>query len=141
MQITCNKNIWIKAQKVLLFLSCIFFAPHSYPASPNNNENLNEIKTSEPPVESTTLKERVSTQTANPQIIEIFNSTLFDTEPKKQKDSSFMWLHDPDLKEKRSEIIGSKLSTFEAWWKIDLEAFLLDDQFNYTEVVRTKSEH
>ena len=109
-------------------------ASHSYSSSPNSNE----IQTSESPVKPTSLKERVSKQKANPQIIEIFNSTLFDTEPKEKKDTSFMWFHDPELKEKRTEIIDSKLSSFEAWWKIDLEAFLLDDQFNYTEVVRTK---
>ena len=133
MRIACNKNIWAKIQKVLFFLACLFVASHSYPSSSNSDE----IQTSEP-TKSTTLRERVAKQKANPQIIEIFNSTLFDTEPKEEKDTSFMWLHDPDLKEKRSKIIGSKISSFEAWWKIDLEAFLLDAQFNFTQVVRTK---
>ena len=138
MRIACNKNIWIKAQKVLFFLTCLFVASHSYSLSKNNNKHSNEIQTSETQVESVSLRERISEQKANPQIIEIFNSTLFNTKSTEKKDTSFMWLHDTELQEKRSEIIGSKTSIFEAWWKIDLDAFLLEDRLNYTEVVRTK---
>ena len=113
------------------------------------NSNNSQIKTSELPEEDFKIKtqpslnEQINKQSPNPQIIEIFNSTLFDktffeTNTKKSKHSPLIWLQDLEIKEKRSKIIGSKQNTFEAWWKISSEAYLLRARTDYAALIRSR---
>jgi len=84
------------------------------------------------------LSEKVSKESVNPQIIEIFDSTLFNSESEYLKSPSFMWLHNPEIKRGRSQIIGSQNSIFEVWWKMDLDGILQQDRIDATAVVRTR---
>lgn len=150
MREVCNKKMWAGIQKAICFLTFLLFMPISHAA--NTNKTLSQIKTSEIQeededlrikIQTPSLNEQINNQSANPQIIEIFNSTLFDktffeTKTKRSKPSPLMWLHNPEIQEKRSQIIGSQPNTFEAWWKIRSEAFLLSARTDYAALVRSR---
>ncbi len=140
----CKKQAWVILKKVLCFLMLsLLFIPISLAADPGKSQ----IKISEPQEETeATLNEKINKESANPQIIEIFNSTLFDktffdTSSKRKRSRpspSLMWLHDPEIQEKRSQVIGSESNIFESWWKINLGGFSLEDDLDFTQVIRTK---
>ena len=144
----CKKQTCAEIQKAFCFLIFLLFIPLSHAA----NTNDSQIKISETQEENEdlkikiqpTLNEKLNKESANPQIIEIFNSTLFDKNSfdtntkRKVRPSSLLWLHDPEIQEKRDKILGSQQNNFESWWKINLEGFLLSDRLDYTQVIRTK---
>ena len=148
----CKKQAWAGIQKAFYFLVFLLFISISHAA--NSNKSQIKISTTQEENEDLkiktepTLNEKINKESANPQIIEIFNSTIFDktffetntnTKTKRSKPSSSrMWLHDPEIQEKRNKVIGSQSNTFESWWKIDLEGFLSKDDLDYTQVIRTK---
>lgn len=142
----CKKQVWARIQNAFCLLSFLLFIPVSHTA--NTNESQIKISTQEEKnlkiKTQPTLREKINKESANPQIIEIFNATLFDkpffdTNTKRSKSSPpLMWLHDPEIKEKRSQITGSEQNIFESWWKIDLSGFLLRDNLDYSSVIRTK---
>ena len=148
----CKKQAWAEIWKASFFLVFpLLFMPFSHAADTNKSQ----IKISEPQEETENLKikteptlnEKINKESANPQIIEIFNSTLFDkdffdtntkTRRRSRTSAPLMWLHNPEIQEKRSQVIGSESNTFESWWKINLGGFLLQDDLDYTQVIRTK---
>ncbi len=71
--------------------------------------------------------EKFKEENAKTQLIDIFDSSLFDTPPTYLKPLP-NWLHDSDLIEKRSQIIGSQSGTFEGWWKMAIDGFSFQSQ-------------
>ena len=139
-----NKKIGKKIQKAMYFLIFLLLTPISYSNTSSNKNSIkisnstaqkDKINTSPAPL---SLDEQIKNKSANPKIIEIFDSTLFNRSAENSDSSSFMWLHNPKIKENRSKILGIHSSTFETWWKIGLDGFLLKDRLDYTEVIRTR---
>ncbi len=136
-----NKKLWIEPQEALCFLILLFCTPLSHSLveqSKIKTSNIQEKEESfkiETQVMPVILSKKISKENTNPKIIEIFDSALFDV---KMSDPSLMWLNDPDIQEKRSEIIGSQLSTFTVWWKIGMDGFLLQDRLDYTQAIQTR---
>ena len=139
MHLFCNKkgrNVWI----AICFLLFLLIPPFAY--SVPENQNPSQIKISNKSTDDQIIKTQPdntkdSKQKNNPPLIEIFNSTLFDTSPT-DTSSSLMWLHNPETQEKRSEVIGVQSNIFEGAWKFGLEGFLLNSKLDFTEIIRTR---
>ncbi|MDE0119271.1 MAG: hypothetical protein OXM55_04595 [Bdellovibrionales bacterium] len=140
--------------RVQLFICCLVFlfcVPFSYSEpSPEAYLPPPQVKTSEEIPEEDfkiktqdtipSLSEKIREESANPQIIEVFDSALFDTKKEEKPDpsSSLIWLHDPKIQEKRSKIIGSQTSTFETFWKMNLDGVLLNDTNTDIQMIQTR---
>ena len=143
MRIFCNKKIWRNVWKATCFLIFLLLIPfaHSVP----ENQNPSQIKSSKNSKDNRIIKtqsdntdlNKTDKKKSNSKLIEIFNSTLFSTSPT-DTNSSYMWLHDPETQEKRSEVIGAQSNIFEGSWKFGLEGFLLNSRTDFTEVIRTR---
>ena len=145
-----NKKIQKRIQKLIFCLVFLLCVPFSYSEpSPETYTDFPQIKTSEETQEedfkiktqdvTPSLSEKISEESANPQIIEVFDSALFDTNTEKHdSSSSLIWLHDPEIQEKRSKIIGSESNIFETFWKMHLNGFLLEDDITYIQMAQTR---
>ncbi|MDE0518424.1 MAG: hypothetical protein OXH36_02545, partial [Bdellovibrionales bacterium] len=128
----CDKKTRSKVQPFICCLVFLFCVPFSYsesslevhtsssPVRISENQNTNfKIKTQDT---IPSLSEKIREESANPQIIEVFDSALFDTKKEEKRDSSpLIWLHDPEIQKERSQIMGSQSSTFETFWKMNLD--------------------
>ena len=147
-----KEKIWKRDLCIFLcFPAFLLFTPTSHSdtsknhntASPqiNTNQNLQseteELKIKTQPTAPSVLK-NMDEEDTNTNLIDVFNTTLFETSETTDPSSSLIWLHNPEIKEKRNKIIGSQSNIFESWWKIRLDAFLLENRLDYTEVIRTR---
>lgn len=137
-----ERSVW-KAICFPTFLFIVYVLPlNTYSKNQNPVNNSFKIKTSTQEHTETqdtpSLTETIDKQTANPNIIEVFDSTLFD-ETTEVLDQPFpIWLHNPEIQEKRSKIVGTQSSSFESWWKMELDGFLQEDRIDYRALMRTR---
>ena len=135
------KKTWKKIWKTICFsaflLFTLLFSLNSY-----SDKNSFKIKTSveedTEPQNISPLKEVIDKQTANPKIIEVFNSTLFDENTKVLGHPSLIWLSNPEIKEKRKQIVDAQAGAFEFYWKMDLDGFLQEDRLDSRGLMRTR---
>ncbi len=138
------KNKKIAMPRALHLFCCALFLLCPFVFALDTSQQKPTIKTTEIQSDQTlpsTLKGKIKDSTGHPQIIEIFDSALFGPgapDSSAVSDSSFMWLHDPGIQEKRSKIIGSEAGSFSVWWKIGMDGFLLKDRLDYTQSIQTR---
>ena len=138
-----QQKIQIRTQKALIFWGLLFLFLSSAQAenketSQTKKNTLSSKKIKIQEASPVNLNQKIEEQRANPQLKEIFHSTLFDHQTNSKKHPSLTWLKDTKIQEKRSQIIGSQSNTFETWWKIGLDGFLLKDRADYTEMIRSR---
>ncbi len=149
----CKKKPWRNVWKTVCFPVFPFFLllisalpVNTYARNPVNNpskvkksfkiKSFTKENTEAQTVPS--LTETINKQSTNPNIIEVFDSTLFDETTEVLDHPSLMWLHNPEIKEKRRKIVGTQSSSFEPWWKMELDAFLQEDRLDYKALMRTR---
>ncbi len=135
------KKTWKKIWKTICFPAFLLFTL-TFSLNTYSNKDSFKIKTSieedTEPQNISPLKEVIDKQTANPKIIEVFNSTLFDKNTKVLGHPSLIWLSNPEIKEKRKQIVGAQAGAFEFYWKMDLDGFLQEDRLDHRALMRTR---
>ena len=137
-----NKKVTALGARCLLWGALFLLSPFVFAIETLQQNSA--IKTTEIPSDNplpSALKGKIEDSAGHPQIIEIFDSALFSpgaSDSSLVSDSSFMWLHDPGIQEKRSKIMGSDVSSFSAWWKIGMYGFLQKSKADYTQSIQTR---
>ena len=84
------------------------------------------------------LREKIQKHQSGHSTTNIFDTTLFDFTKNTPPSSTLMWMHDPEILQRRAQITGSQPTILETWWNLSLDEFYVGSEASNNLVFRAR---